>query len=122
MNLKKILSLILVLLLTNSLKAGESQAPTKIPNNLNLGIPTKSEPKTKGNTCYSYEQLEQIAERISFADRCEIELRYYKDFADKNYEKCEKIEWYQQPSIIVGGIMLSISLASVLGYLIGSSQ
>jgi hypothetical protein len=73
-------------------------------------------------TCFTEEQLKDISDGLEELDLCKKALEEYKDFSDKNYKKCEGTEWYQEPTFILGGMVIGFSLFGVVGYMMGLSK
>lgn len=69
-------------------------------------------------TCYDEASLKKISDKIRMAETCGYEVREYQEYSGKMEEKA----WYSDPTIVVSGVVVGVSFAGVLGYLIGSHK
>jgi len=72
--------------------------------------------------CFSDEELSVMSEEIRDGEDCQVELELYKEFAEENFEKKEETSFYQEPSIIIGGVIFSLMVGSMLGYMVGHNN
>jgi hypothetical protein len=70
--------------------------------------------------CFSDEELVQLAESVENEKICLQNIEMYKKFAEKNFVTPAPQSWYQEPSFIVGGIVVSFVAGSILTYLVVS--
>jgi len=73
----------------------------------------------EGCYCFPAPALEKISSEIQFAESCRYEVEKLRSFAEGDAAPAEKISWYQEPEMIVGGLVVSVSLGLVLGFALG---
>lgn len=65
--------------------------------------------------CYSPKALKRIAEVVRANTDCQLELEEYKRFQQNEMQPMQQAAWYQEPSFIVGGVVLSLGVGVMLG-------
>jgi hypothetical protein len=79
---------------------------------------TKDDPR-----CFSKEELHDIAGGLRELETCNEALKMRERFIDKEIAAGhDKTAWWQEPSFIVGGIVVSASIASLTTFLIIKSK
>ena len=72
--------------------------------------------------CYTKPALRKIADELTYAGICRYEVTKLREFATSGVVQEETLGWYQQPEIIVGGVVLSVSLGFVVGLVVGGKK
>lgn len=73
-----------------------------------------------GCICYGSEALAKIAKELTFAKLCRYEVEQLRAYAERGAEPVEhNIEWYQEPQMIVGGLVVTVSLGLMVGLALG---
>ena len=103
-NQKSVLALALILatLLTSTLKAAE-----KLPN---------------GGAAYSKEEVQKIAKTIVDLQNCERESALQKQFIDQKMAETHEPSWWQEPSVVIGGVVVGFSLGVAITALVIKSK
>lgn len=73
-------------------------------------------------TCYTMEDLEKISKELSYAAYCRFTLTEYERFAESNNSKAKNLELWQEPSMVIGGLVLTAGVFGLLGYVLGSRK
>lgn len=68
-----------------------------------------------GCRCYTPEALEQISQALVQNELLSFELEQYKGLQTV----AEAQAWYSDPTLVIGGVVLGISLGGILGYALG---
>lgn len=72
--------------------------------------------------CYTLQDADKIAEGLRYSEYCRYALGEYETFAYKNNTHAKNTDWWQEPSIIIGGLVISASVFGLLGYFIGEHK
>jgi len=70
--------------------------------------------------CYYPNAIDKIADELDYAEMCRYTLKEYETFAASNNTTAQNLEWWQEPSIVIGSVVLSASLFGTLGFLLGN--
>lgn len=68
--------------------------------------------------CFHSDALDSIARNIRESQVCQFELEESRHFV----ATVEENPWYVEPTFVVSGVVVGVSLAGVLGYLVGSRK
>ena len=104
----KILAILLGTLLTTSLSANDLKA-------YDQGMCPHAQ-----CACFTPLALEKIATEIKYAETCRYALYEHQEFSKKVTTK--QIEWYQEPTIIIGGVILSVGIGVFVGFVVRASK
>lgn len=69
-------------------------------------------------TCFNDASLAKIAGQIRLSTTCQYDLAQYKDYS----KAMDDNAWYTDTTFVVAGTVVGVSLAGVLGYLIGARK
>lgn len=75
----------------------------------------------KYSKCYTEEQLKKISDGIIELRKCRIELSEKNSLIDQRLihgPGMQEFSWYQEPTVIIGGLVVTIGITSVMTYLI----
>jgi hypothetical protein len=115
--MKKSLLTLLTIFLTAD--PAQSQILNDAPNTtLHSFLPAQCIADELACACFTPDAVAYIAEEIRDADTSRYEIEQYKNYA----ANAEKQAWYSDPTLVVGGMVVGISVAGVIGYLIGSRK
>lgn len=65
-------------------------------------------------TCFQEPALKIIADGLKNERRCQIEVNELKDFIKRKHDARQKLQWWQQPSAVVGGVTVSFVLGGLI--------
>lgn len=67
-------------------------------------------------TCYVPDDLAKIADEMKRTRHCEIELKMANQ-SIKNFmnDGTPDVEWWQQPAFVIGGIVIGVSVGTIIG-------
>lgn len=100
--MKKSLAALLTITLTANNLLASTQPQTCIAKNLVC-------------ECYTPEEVLKLSNLILENKFCQFELEQYKHLQVSAEEKA----WYSDPTIVIGGVTLSLVVGGMVGYLIG---
>ena len=75
---------------------------------------------TLHSVCYNQEDRRKIAETIINLRKCIIETDQQKILIHERlqtFDGAESIKWWQEPTTVVGGVVVSFSIGTLIGYL-----
>jgi hypothetical protein len=83
-------------------------------NNL-IAQPLKSLPASdcRECACFTNAALDTIAKGLRNYEVCNIEREELKAFIERKHEAKQEWQWYQEPSFIAGGLVISFSLGAL---------
>lgn len=103
---EKLTAMCLTIFLANDALAQKAITPSDcIQNNLECA-------------CLTPPNLKKVSQLIIDQEFCRIELSQYKNLSREQTEAA----WYTDTTFVVGGVIVGVSLAGVLGYWIGSHK
>jgi len=70
-------------------------------------------------TCFSRPAVEKIAKELTYAGVCRYEVEKLRAFAEGDAVPAQSLSWYQEPEMIIGGVVVSVSLGLMLGFALG---
>jgi hypothetical protein len=73
--------------------------------------------KQEDCTCYTRPQITKIYEGLRELDKCQATVMLKADFITSSSKNYEPLAWWQEPTFVVGGIIVSASLAAMLTYM-----
>lgn len=70
--------------------------------------------------CYGQNYLTAIEEFYKKATECQSDIKHARITIDelKKFGKDKEPQWYQEPGVIAGGILISFSFGALLTYLV----
>lgn len=74
-----------------------------------------------GCRCYAPPQLKAIAGTITDLQKCEVALEERERLIQERFIKFEGqngVAWWQEPSVVAGGVTISFSVGLVIGILV----
>lgn len=107
MKSKIVTALLLLSLTTSSISNGQD---------LKGYAPSECTPQC---VCYHPNAIAKIADELNYAEMCKYTLKEYEAFAAANNTTAQNLEWWQEPSMVIGGLVISASLFGTLGFLLG---
>lgn len=73
--------------------------------------------------CVSPQEQDKLRDAIVTLEKCQIDLKARQDLLEARLpvgQMALDAPWWKDPSFIDGGIVVSFSVAGVLGYMVGS--
>ena len=80
-------------------------------------------PNEVGMDCFNTQEISQLASFKKDCDVCQLDLNACKNTMSAVVEgELPAVQWYQQPEIIIGGMVVTFSLGILVGYVVCSSS
>jgi hypothetical protein len=69
-----------------------------------------------GGACYTKDEVTKLADTINAYHVCESEARLQREYIDKSmadFASAGSVRWWQDPTVIVSGVVVSFSVGAL---------
>jgi hypothetical protein len=85
-----------------------------------MTIPCDYNESEPGCRCFTYEEVIKLGKGLTDRKKCRAEMAEKDLFIEEHMLSGQDTEFWQEPEIIIGGVVVSFSAGAIIGYLFGS--